>query len=250
MFDDVDYKKARANLILISLAVIVFILGEGKFKGTSFLGGSFTFDKPIVLSIAAATMFYFISWRFLLSTGNALKEFRWDIWTFTYSHKTYKDICDKWVDDINRVRDVDASEDDIKISDQAKRNFTRKSIFCPENPALKNGYYPPIICGGLLPKGFAFKVHDPVPMYYASSEDGKNDFPFKCDEDMIKIDIATADQYKLLYLEVVSIIKAIFLRCAFSDVIFPFLIGYSACLLLTHHLANKYTESIINWLLF
>jgi len=254
MFDDVDYKKARANLILISLAVSVYILGEGQFSKGSFFGGTIDFGKPIVLSIAASIIFIFICWRFLLSAGDALKEFTWDIWTLIYSHNIYLDICKQWVADVNRVRDVDASEDDIKISETNEINFTGKSIFCPKDNNTVHAYYPPRICGGIFPKKLAYGAQDKVTRYPTHEKTlmdfPKNAFPFKCDADIIKKNLKTTDRFKLLYLELTSIFKAIFLRRAFSDVIFPFLFGYCALIIFIHHIANKYSESVINWLLF
>lgn len=93
MFDDVsDYKKARSNLMLISLAVIIYILGEGMFKGGSFLDGSIQFENPIILSLAASLIFIFICWRFLLLSSNAIGEFSWDFNTLLYNSPTYTKI--------------------------------------------------------------------------------------------------------------------------------------------------------------
>ena len=72
MFDDVgSYKKARANLILISLAVLLFIFGDGEFGKAGIFSGSFNFGNKYALPTAGILIFYFLVWRYLLSSGDA-----------------------------------------------------------------------------------------------------------------------------------------------------------------------------------
>ena len=65
MFEDTDsFIKARANLIIISLAIILYILGDGNFnKKGSFLGGSITFGNDNALPIAGIALFFYFLWR-------------------------------------------------------------------------------------------------------------------------------------------------------------------------------------------
>lgn len=89
MFEDTDdYKKARSNLIMISSVVILYIFGDAKIDKGILFGGSITFGNENALPIAGVLMFIFLFWRFLLSAGDSIKEFRWDYWTLFYSCET------------------------------------------------------------------------------------------------------------------------------------------------------------------
>lgn len=222
MFDDVDsHKKARANLILISMAVLLYIFGEGKFGGAGILGGSIKFDNPYALPTAGILIFYFLVWRYLLSVGNALKEFNWEFHALFYTSKTYIRIRDEWLKD-------------KEIPAQNKTDFIERSIFS-QTKFGDTGYFPPQLCGehSFYPSHLAYVIHVPFEL------DRRSDFPFKCDSKNIYIgEIPRLDSFKIMLLLVYCLHKAILFRRSFTDVVFPFMIGYIATIVLTHKIAS------------
>lgn len=221
MFDDTDsHKKARANLILISMAVLLFIFGEGEFGKAGILGGSIEFGNEYALPTAGILMFYFFVWRYLLSSKGVLKEFRWDIWTLFYTNKVYEKIRDKWLEG-------------KAIQPSTISNFKNNSIFSNEVGA--SGFWPPRVYGDFFPVGLVF-----VPESHSTCNK-QNDYPFDQSSDAAKIDdVSRIDSWKLLTLEIFCILKAIFFRSGFTDVIFPFALGYVSTVILTYKISNLY----------
>lgn len=215
MFNDTDNKKARANLILISSAVLLFVYGGGSF-GTatessnkiSIFGGSMSFSDPNALNTAGVLMFAYMLWRFLLSTGGTIKEFRWDIWTLLYTSRTYKTVRDKWIED-------------VPITDKHKNQIINGSVFTKR--VDDNGFFPPRI-SGLLPSTLVFYNAGALPV------NRTNDYPFNCDfENITQGSISKSDSWRLLFTQIVCFFEAIIFRRGFTDVVFPFLIGGVAC---------------------
>ena len=74
--DDTDYKKQRSSLILISIAIILYILGDGEIgtKGGVF-GGTIIFGKPEILEYAGLVIYLWLNWRYILSSKSLIKRF-------------------------------------------------------------------------------------------------------------------------------------------------------------------------------
>lgn len=221
MFDDKDsHKKARANLILISMAVFLYIFGEGEFGGAGILGGSIKFHNEYALPTAGSLIFYYFVWRYLLSAKDTLKEFRWDIWTLIYTSETYGKIRDKWLKG-KAITPANISQ------------FTRHSIF--NNHPHNQGTFPPRIHRNILPVGLTF--FQTGQQRYSK----QNDYPFESNSDGAKTGvISIGDSWRLFGIEIISVFKAMIFKSGFTDVVFPLAIGSTATIVLTYKLVKLY----------
>lgn len=230
MFNDVsDKQKARANLILASMGVILIIHGDGTFNGSSFLGGSITFGEELALPIAGSATFIYFVWRFLLSSGDAIREFAWDYNQCVYTSMTYINVLKDWLKTVSIPKD------------QVKR-FTSESIFHLRIDS--DGNFPPKISN----------IFFPIEIWYQNGLPDRSEYkpyfeyrsislkvPFSTEANPISRNKVSFSNYlKLQKLVIRSFIKAIILKRAFTDVILPFLIGYYATVLLTYTVTEKF----------
>lgn len=224
MFSDVsDQQKARANLILISAAVILYIHGGGHFERSNFLGGSITFSNKEALPTAGILFFIFIVWRFLLSSGDAIKEFAWDFNKYVYSSPEYDKVLNDWFG----ISDIGEG----LVAGVLTSNIFKRAVG-GTHP------FPPRINNILFPISLAYNRVRSM----SGVAESKPYFPKINDNELITNYVGFYNFRLLVDLIIRSFIKAIFFRRGFTDVVFPFLIGYYATIILTYRISDK-----LNW---
>ena len=224
MLDDTDYKKQRSNLMIISMGIIIFILGDGDIKSASLLGGSVSFGKVNTPYYAVTALYIYMAWRFMIYSKEPLLNFRESYYVNIYTHPVYVKIAKGWLDK-NRV-------DKAELDENARRQIIKRNIFT--RPVGGHGTFPPMIANPLYPRKL---------IYYnivESSTNNRHTFPFSeglvLDDDSISL----AETFKLLWAELISLLKAVITDRQFSDLILPYLIAYAAAVTLAYTISASY----------
>lgn len=227
--DDTDYKKQRTSLMLISIAVILYVLGEGQIgtKGSIF-GGTITFLKPDILEQAGILIYLWLNWRYMLSCKPFLIKFGNHFSYFVYKSDKYK----KYVhDNFEKIKEINPS------ATYLNQCLTKTKIWHEGGDAT----LPPLIKNLFWPNKFFFNHGNHLFQGDAIHDLELGNMPVAFptpDEDNTKISIASAPFFKMLFLELRVLFHVAWAHKPFSDIIAPFIISAYAAYLLVANIAH------------
>ena len=226
--DDTDYKKQRSSLILISIAIILYLLGDGEIgtKGGVF-GGTIVFGKPEILERAGLIIYLWLNWRYVLSCKPMIKKFESHFSCLLYQSNTYK----KYIAEI-----FEQLKEKVPSLNHVDRFMTQSLLWNKKG----NGLLPPLIKNKLWPNKYFYHKsnHAILESDIENIIQGNVILAFpKPDVDENNIAVIKAPLIKLFLLELWVLIVAAWAHKPFSDILAPFVISlYAAYLLLSRGL--------------
>ncbi|NVJ61556.1 MAG: hypothetical protein HWE27_14265 [Gammaproteobacteria bacterium] len=214
--NDSDFSKQRTSLILISLAIILFIHGDGKIgdKG-GVLGGSIIFGNPDVLIYAGLSIYLWLVWRYTISSKAPLRLFLNHLKLNIYRHENYIDL----------VRKLGSIKDSVVgVNTQTEDLIKSSALYNPKG----DGKLPPIIDKLWWPTNYFYnKSNHVLSSIQLDNNDYISDvrlFPYpETNSVYIK-----APFWNILKLEIKVFFRLVLTDKPFSDIIFPFLIAIYA----------------------
>ncbi|MDH5572128.1 MAG: hypothetical protein OEY89_10205 [Gammaproteobacteria bacterium] len=221
--DDTDYKKQRSSLILISMAIILYILGEGHIgtKGGIF-GGTIIFKKPEILEIAGIVIYLWLNWRYALSCKPFIKKFGTHFRYFLYKSSTYKAII---TDRFQKLKEKASNASYID-------HFMNKTFLWHDEG---DGTIPPLIKNLFWPSSLYFNherhIASNADKYELTQGNVITTFPVPS-SDKNKISVIPAPFIKLIALEAFILVRVAWAHKPFSDIVAPFIISLYAAYLL------------------
>lgn len=221
--DDTDYKKQRTSLILISMAIILYVLGEGHIgtKGGIF-GGTIIFAKPEILEKAGLIIYLWLNWRYAISCKPFIHKFGNHYRYFLYTSDTYKKYI---TNNLNTIKEKASTANHIN-------NFIGSTILW--NPK-GNGTLPPLIKNLFWPNKLFYNKNTHTISTTAVEEVAQGNivsaFP-KPEPKADEIMLIPAPFLKLVILEAAILFRVAWGHKPFSDIIAPIIISIYAAYLL------------------
>ncbi|MCW9025190.1 MAG: hypothetical protein OQK73_11020 [Gammaproteobacteria bacterium] len=259
MFGDTDFKKQRNLLIVVSIFISVFVLGEGSLVDDgSFLGGSIIFGKPYILKLAVTLIFYYLLFRYLLYSSRIFGRYTHNFKYILYSDKDYQKAATKWLHKIS-------SGDDKHINTEDRDLLINNKIWTknPKAPLL-----PPLIGNLLFPDMFyvnhcpdkTIKAHDSgftgntehefwerIPTYPPPF---LSNIPTKKNAKKCHYISGVAPIFSMYSIELKCLFKSFVLYKAFTDFIFPLILAVYTAILISHNYFAEFFNTLYYWIVW
>ena len=259
MFGDTDFKKQRNLLIIVSLFISIFVLGEGSLvdDGT-FFGGSIIFGKPYILKLAVTLIMYYLLFRYLLYSSRIFGKYIHNFKYIVYSHKDYQKEATRWLHEISNGEDQQINDED--------RDLLISNKIWTKNP--KASLLPPLIENLLFPDLFyvnhcrdkTIKAHDSgftdniddefwerIPTYPPPF---RSVIPDKNNARKCHYISGAAPIFTMYAIELKCLFKSFVLYKAFTDFIFPLIFGFYTAILISQNYFAEFFNTLYYWIVW
>jgi len=223
--DDSGFKNTRLSLIIISIGIIIFILGEGTIDKTNIFFGSIDLKDDAPVKWAAVLIYMYLLWRYWMYKYKIMGDFGEEFKRYFYRSDDYAYLALKIVDACksdNKQDYILAIKSYHEHGLPHKRNIIRGK----DQNKVERCFYPLMLSSLLYPKRLHTSFIDSdnpdaneyeLPKYY-----------FLEDEDEL-FEISTL---QFICLELMALPKMIFTRWGFADFLLPVAIALWAGYLL------------------
>lgn len=242
--DDTDFGRQRISLMILSVAIIMYVVGGGKI-GTdgAIFGGTIHFENPDIIIWTGLSLYVWFNWMLLLSSKPHIRKFILNFKYLIYTSIEYRQLAADFIGEL---------EPNVYGGFKAQNHLDDSIMYSHATSHERQPYLPPLLTNILVPDTLFFNKRN----HKIVDWDRKEIEPWKRIKEYPVPHIIIASVIKkpvpllkMYWLELKCLYKAMLFYKPFAFVIAPFLLSSIAAGVLLWDFGTFGVMSIIYWLL-
>lgn len=243
--DDSDFGRQRISLMILSIAIIMYVVGGGHIgdKGAIF-GGTIKFDNTDVILWTGFLLYVWFNWMLMLSSKPHMRIFLLNFKYFIHSSAEYKKIA---ADFIGKLKS------DVYPGFNPQHHLSFSVMYHHGDPKKRQTHLPPQVTNVLCPDTLFFNITDKNTII---GWDRSNIEPWRRiteypvpDPDSSKVITKHVPLLKMYWIELKCLHNVILFHKPFAFVIAPFFLSAIAAGVLLWDFGFAGLLTVYDWLL-
>lgn len=214
--DDSGFKATRLSLMIISIGIIIFILGDGSVNETSIFLGSIKLKDTAPVEWAAVLIYMYLLWRYWMYKSHVIGNFGDEFKEYFYSHADYTSIALKEIDNLEDSAFKDNHRTAIELYRFTHLPYSKNIIRPEDNTHIRRYYYPLMLDDHLKPTYLYAPYNDSDKFDKDKIQDIPKTYILNGSDERFEIETL---QYQSL--ELIVLIKMLFSKRSFADFLLP-----------------------------